>query len=376
MNEKCLGECDVVIVGAGPAGTATALALVREAATWARRIVLVDRAIHPRRKLCGGAVTPLGLEVLGGLGLGLDVPFVAPGEMRIRFAGTTHTFAFTPPIHVVYRSVFDHWLLRLARGNGVRVEEATRVLDIRMREDHAEIRTDRGTLRARVVVAADGSRGPTRRLLGLHSATHAARLLEVFTPSRAQSTGTLIADRDGVCFDFDPMKQGLQGYCWTFPCAVGTRPSMNHGVFDAGIHRRRGARDLRALLRAHLQATGFDDGDFEIEGHPLRWFVPGAPLSRERAILVGDAAGADPLLGEGISFALRFGQVAARAIDDAFRRMDFEFTDYSARVHGDSVLGRLSTRHARARLLYARPPGLALRALWRLGPAFIERAYR
>lgn len=66
----------------------------------------------------------------------------------------------------------------------------------------------------------------------------------------------------------------------------------------------------------------------ELQGHPIRWFDPCAPLGRPYAILVGDAAGVDPLFGEGIGCALMYGQEAARAIERAFASGDFSFRGY------------------------------------------------
>ncbi|MCB0028624.1 MAG: hypothetical protein KDE28_11995, partial [Anaerolineales bacterium] len=63
---------DVAIVGSGPAGISTALHLVQRDPAWAGRMVVIDKAVHPRDKLCGGGVTHLGQNVLARLGLSLE----------------------------------------------------------------------------------------------------------------------------------------------------------------------------------------------------------------------------------------------------------------------------------------------------------------
>jgi flavin-dependent dehydrogenase len=90
----------------------------------------------------------------------------------------------------------------------------------------------------------------------------------------------------------------------------------------------------------------------ELQGHPLHWFDPRSTFSRPHAILVGDAAGADPLFGEGIGYALHYGRPAARAIEAAFRSGDFSFRDYRRRVLLDWVGRDLTLRAISAALTY------------------------
>ena len=71
QNMAVVKQVDVLIVGAGPAGASTALHLLKIDPAWAERLVVVDKAVHPREKLCGGGVTQLGEQVLTGLGEGL-----------------------------------------------------------------------------------------------------------------------------------------------------------------------------------------------------------------------------------------------------------------------------------------------------------------
>ena len=105
-------------------------------------------------------------------------------------------------------------------------------------------------------------------------------------------------------------------------------------------------------------------GQCQVGGHPLRWYDPRGVFSAPRVLLVGDAAGVDPLLGEGISFALGYGEVAAHELRDAFSREDFSFAGYRDRVR-DHRIGRfLRLRVAVARSVYGiRSPWL-LRFLW------------
>jgi flavin-dependent dehydrogenase len=88
--------------------------------------------------------------------------------------------------------------------------------------------------------------------------------------------------------------------------------------------------------------------------------------------LAGDAAGVDPLLGEGISFALAYGQVAAAAINEAFIRQDFSFTTYKEKILIHNILSQLVLRARLARVAYKFRQSWLIRLGWRLFPLAIQ----
>ena len=85
---------------------------------------------------------------------------------------------------------------------------------------------------------------------------------------------------------------------------------------------------MQAALADELGRHGYRLEDYDLQGHPLRWFEAQYALSAPHILLVGDAAGADALFGEGISIALGYGRLAAQAVKDAFARQDFSFRGY------------------------------------------------
>jgi flavin-dependent dehydrogenase len=187
------------------------------------------------------------------------------------------------------------------------------------------------------VVGADGSKGLTRRLvLPNGRRIKVARLLEVLVP--VDTTLPHFAGRYAR-FDFTPAKKDLQGYYWEFPSWVEGKPVLNCGIYDARFVNKRGRADLPALLESSLAERGFESGSRAVQGHPIHWFSPRARLAIPRLLLVGDAAGAEPLFGEGIAPALAYGKIAAEAIAAAFASGDLSFRDYKHRVL-TSHLGR------------------------------------
>ena len=114
---------DVLIVGSGPSGVSTALHLVKQDPAWAERLIVVDKAVHPREKLCGGGVTHLGTNVLAGLGLSFEPQHFTVREARLVYEDLSYSFHGDPVIRITRRDEFDHWLVQKAEERGVTVRQ-------------------------------------------------------------------------------------------------------------------------------------------------------------------------------------------------------------------------------------------------------------
>ena len=124
------------------------------------------------------------------------------------------------------------------------------------------------------------------------------------------------------------------------------------GIYDTNILANKKRPQLKESLATEMSRLGFDLNDYEIKGHPIRWFRPDNEMSVPRVLLVGDTVGADPLFGEGISIALGYGAVAARVICDAFQQDDFSFRDYRRRVLRSALGQTLTARWFLAYIIY------------------------
>lgn len=365
---------DILIIGSGPAGISTALHLTQVDGNFARRMMVVDKATHPREKLCGGGVTQSGLKILDELGLSIPVPNVPVRELRFQMDEMIFVVRDEPVFTVIRRDEFDHWLVREAESRGISVRQGEAVTAIRPDENGVAVTTERRTIRAKIVVIADGSKSACRRLLGWKSPRKhppVARLLEVLTPETPDEP--LFAKNTAV-FDFSPQSAGVQGYVWDFPSLKDGRPVMNRGVFDSRARPERRRIKLKEILARALTQRGRDLSAVPLKGHPIQWFDDTLPLSRPRLLLVGDAAGVDPFVGEGISFALGYGKVAAETIAAAFATDDFSLADYGRRVRGDSLLGTLPLRVRLAGLMYQLRAPWAIRLAWRSLPLAVRVA--
>lgn len=362
---------DVLIVGSGPSGTSTALHLVKSDSAWAKRIVIVDKAIHPREKLCGGGITHMGRNIISQLGLELEPTHFDVQEAKLTYRNKQYSFYGKPVFTIIRRDEFDHWLVQIAERHGVEVRQGEGVKNIITHDDYIEVITDQATFHAKTVVAADGSKSFVRRTLKWEGPSHVARLVEVLTPENAATTPEF-QERTAV-FEFDQTTTfGLQGYYWDFPSYVGKKPFMNRGLFDSRAQPQRPKADLKATLTSAMAERDRDLEDYKLKGHPIRWWDKNAQFAKPHVLLVGDAAGADPLMGEGISFALGYGKVAADAINDAFVQEDYSYTNYRDFLLADPLFKQLNIRTWLAKLAYKSWPSWMVSILWSITGWFIK----
>lgn len=342
---------DLIIIGTGPAGTSTALHLLQQDPTWSERMLLIDKAIHPREKLCGGGIVHFGENILTDLDLPFEPTNFEIREVRLKYRSSTYSFRGDPVFRIVHRAEFDHWLVQQLEARGGRVQQGESILDVELFDDYVKLTSDKAVYHAKAIVAADGSRSLVRRKLKWNDGPHVARLIEVLTPETNDSAPEF---RDKVAvFDFSPMRSHqLQGYYWDFPSIVNGELRMNRGVFDSRARPERQKADLKGTLRDSMSERERELAEKEIKGHPIRWLDLRAELARPRVLLAGDAAGADPLFGEGISVALAYGKVAARTIDDAFAKNDFRFKRYKRAVLTNGILSTVALRVVLARFAY------------------------
>jgi flavin-dependent dehydrogenase len=367
LNMSNTRHYDLIIVGAGPAGISTALHLAKIAPDLIPRTLILEKAQHPRPKLCGGGLLPDADFILRQLGLdSREVPhcdvdwahFDYNGQgMRMR-GEKKGAFAF----RTIRRHEFDAWLAGKAREAGFFIQENTAVKRITISGPDAVLETDQGGYRTPVVVGADGSNSVVRRFVVPHEATHTARLLEIVTEPRPEQSFHL---QSASYFDFLVVPQGILGYTWDFPALENGRPVRVRGIYDSNVVPVKKEISLPAALADEFGRHGYRLAEYKLEGHPLRWFEAKSAFSAPHVLLAGDAAGADALFGEGISIALGYGRLAAEAIQDAFIRQDFSFRDYRRTLLRSEMGKALRRRTGMAKLFYRLRSRFIQALVWR-----------
>ena len=291
------GAWDVAVAGGGPAGLAAALA----ASAAGARTVVLERAEYPRYKTCGGGL------------IGASVA-VARRYIQIPARDTVHEVTTTlngrreftrrypePLLAMVSREEFDDALRTAATGAGAEVRQRAMVRAIAEDSGQVTVRlADGETLRARVLIGADGSSGVSARYAGARFRQVDLGLeLEIPVPPPVAA-----AWRGRLLLDWGPIPGS---YAWVFP--KGDRLTV--GVIAA----RGQGEQTRQYLRDFTRRLGLDGYPPEHDsGHLTRCRADDSPLRRGRVLLAGDAAGLlEPWTREGISFALRSGTLAGAA---------------------------------------------------------------
>jgi geranylgeranyl reductase family protein len=283
---------EVLVVGGGPAGSATAHHL----ASAGLSVLLADRATFPRDKPCGGGLTTrafLQCPVDPSPVVEEEVDIV---ELRFRYADSVERRAHAPVIRMTQRRRLDAFLLDAARQAGVTVQEAVRV------ELGDESRVGGERVQADVVVGADGSNGISAKALGLGNDIVRGVALEgnvaysrVGRERYMRRAVIELADIPG-------------GYGWVFP-------KGDHVNVGVGAWEREGPR-LRDHLRRVCEAHGLTPDELtDVRGHRLPLRRSATRIASERALLVGDAAGLiDPVSGDGMYECFVSARLASSAI--------------------------------------------------------------
>ncbi|MEM9565237.1 MAG: geranylgeranyl reductase family protein [Actinomycetota bacterium] len=314
---------DLLIVGAGPGGTAAAI----EARSAGLDVLVVDKARFPRDKCCGDGLTTGALRRLDALGLDPEaVPsWQVVEEVHVRTPGGRNTVFPLPDdgvfAAVARRSELDAALVDRARAAGAEVVEACPLVEIEIdgNPTHpvtATVEPDGAagpsTVRARFAIAADGMWSPTRKFLGLDDGRYRGEW-HAFRQYFTNVTGRAATD---LLVWFEP--DLLPGYAWSFPLAGGAA-NVGFGILRQPGESVQPMKQLwpELLARPHVvEALG---RGAEPEAAHRAWPIPARlgrlPVAHGPVLFIGDAlAAADPMTGEGIGQALETGQAAVEAI--------------------------------------------------------------
>ena len=356
-------EKDILILGGGPSGLSTALHLTKIDPRLSTRILILEKEHYPRLKLCAGGLVIDAEVILERLGLDVrEVPHVDASDVHFDFAGKGLNVRVPKrhAIRVIRRHEFDHWLAKKTREAGIEIREGVKVNKVIPDKDGVTVQTDQGDFRAAIVVGADGSNGVTRRSIFPNEPVYTARVLEVITPNcphRPAGTSPKFSEfgggrEDVAYFDFFPVPSNIAGYTWDFPTQVNGEPMRCWGVYDTNLLADFNRPALKEPLAEEMKRHGFDLSNYEIKGHPIRWYSPWNKVSVPHVLLVGDAVGADPIFGEGISMALGYGVIAAVEIAESYQRGEFSFGRYKRRLVRSGLGQTLFARWLITQIIY------------------------
>jgi geranylgeranyl reductase family protein len=317
---------DVVVVGAGPAGAATALGALHAEPTL--RVLLLDRDGFPRDKACGDGVAPHVVDALAEVGARDVVDGWTPlHRLELAHRDRSVEGRLRRPVYVIPRAVLDDRLVRHAVAVGARLEEH-RVRTIG--RDGGSPSVD--DVAARVVVGADGAQSVVRRALGRTTERRRAVALRGYAPTPPGRRGVQVI-RYG--------DRRHPSYAWAFDRGDGVS-NVGYGEFSVDPRDRPSRRLLLDELERLLPGSTAAGTEWRAHHLPLSgWRVE---RSDPRVLLTGDAAHlVNPMTGEGIFYAVATGLAAGRAAASALADGDPD----SAGPRYDRAVRRLLGAHLR-----------------------------
>jgi geranylgeranyl reductase family protein len=353
----------VLIIGAGPSGTACAATLHR----LGHEVVVVDKATFPRDKCCGDGLTTNALRILEGLNFDpsrvADWQTCSDVEMR-SFSGRKIDLPL-PSIGgqfaaIAPRAQFDHALVEHCRDMGITIHEGCAFESITHHDTNGiSVQVENlGELTVDYVVAADGMWSPVRKSLGLSTPGYLGEW-HAFRQYIGNVHGSA-NEKLHIWFD----KDLLPGYAWSFPLPD-NRVNFGFGILRTSDRSTKYMNDLWRDLLTRPHITAVLGEHFVPEDRHTAWPIPArihdAVRSSGRVLFIGDAVCAtDTLTGEGIGQALETGIAAGEAIHECDTAADVR-DSYSHKIDSllladhrmSSVLSRMLTYPVVARMVLA-----------------------
>ncbi|GGS82543.1 drug:proton antiporter [Planobispora rosea] len=324
-------DADVIVVGAGPAGSTTAFHLAQAGLT----VLLLEKTTFPREKVCGDGLTPRAVKQLIAMGIDIDAPgWIKNKGLRVvggglRFELDWPELASYPDFGLVRtRQDFDEILAANAVRAGVRLlqgvnvtgpildERSGHVVGVTAKKGGEEV-----AYRSRLVVAADGNSTRMSLALGLHKREDRPMGVAVRTYFTSPRHDDDYLETWLELWDGDQL---LPGYGWIFGVGDGT---SNVGLGLLNTSESFKGMDYRDLLKRWVKNMPAEWGYTEenmtapIRGAALPMAFNRQPHYTRGLVLVGDAGGMiNPFNGEGIAYAMETGHIAAETIVQALGR--------------------------------------------------------
>jgi geranylgeranyl reductase family protein len=314
---------DVIIVGAGPAGSTTAKFLAEKGV----KVLLIDKDKFPRDKPCGGGLPARVLEKYSYINNEKSIEAYSYGGTLFSpsLKNKIEVKKDSPIIGTTLRKKFDYELVNIAKNSGAVFQDEKHVIDVKVFNDKATILLkDGGSIEAEIIVGADGVWSVIAQKTGLREKSCKMRIcfFQEFEVDEAIMDEYFTKSRNSYIHS---RFQHTTGYGWVFPkkkhlnIGLGNLWSRNFDIDNKNVkkHYYNYISYLKnnKLIPKNLKPV-------KIKGGALP-FYPLKKTYDNRIILVGDAGGfINPISGEGIYYAMTSGKIAAKVINEAFEKKE------------------------------------------------------
>lgn len=331
---------DVIISGAGPAGSMTAYTCAKAGLD----VLLLDKATFPREVPCGGGISVRSEKMLRFAGIELPADQIEQELRGLQFMGPDQKpfilRSSTPLGYTVKRNQFDHYLVKQAINVGAKFVDSCTLQQLESHKDRVTVQTEKGNFDSHLLIGADGVTSTVGRFSGLRKPLNSDRVgvaLEADVPI-SPSLWNSVLDPSVICFWFLNIPFG---YFWVFP----RKDSLSLGVGGMAKQLENVPKLLRGLARTFTTRHGLPPFSIpKIRGRMLLALEYPVLETTNRILLVGDAAGlVDIFTGQGICYALESGFLAAKTAIKAVKNKRFtkqmlsEYTWNARRRFGEEI---------------------------------------
>lgn len=369
LRQKVDYDCDVTVVGGGPAGSALAYHLVKNGAS----VIVMEAEVFPRDKVCGDGVSPIALSELESMGITQTEKFATANEIKKvgLFLKDDKVFIdLSKPEHLKYhariipRVELDTMIYEAAKEKGAVYLENSRALHYKITPTAAFVSYKTGknvkTIKTKLVVGADGSRSMVARQLRGTKPSDDYQLLGL----RAYYNN-VNGPNDRVDIFFS--EAGFPGIFWMFPKGK-TDANIGMAIISKTFPSK--PDHIKKLLLDHIGSNpdiqkriGKGTLEAKMEGWPITFFNNSQRLCAERVLLIGEAAGLiNPLSGDGIQYALLSSRWAAEVIEKCLFANDF--SDSSLQRYVKKVHREVGYDFALSNLLVQFPKNKTFTKVW------------
>ncbi len=319
-------DAQVIIIGAGPAGSCLGYNLAREGID----VLILEKESWPRYKACGGAISAKTSKLL--FSKGLDLPediienkinnfffrFDYQKEISFKYEGEA--------IKLVNRKKFDNFLLKKAKEAGAVFKDRQKVVDIKIGEKGVTVKTENKEYKSQIIAGADGANSRVLQTLnlapdGLYNNKGIAIEAELVNNINN-------FDQKKVLIDFGFI---AKGYGWVFPkkkqISIGVGSLDNKPI------------DIKKIFYSYLKELNVDynKNNLFYKAHPIPFIGDNSKkikVGGNRYVLLGDAAYlAESLIGEGIFNACFSAEIASDVIVEKIKKNKFDLSNYNHKIN-------------------------------------------